>query len=150
MNAFGSGQGCICQPLNDLQAKMLDHGKKVPVVVEERMALHQTERADDHVGRFAHRNSSVSQRAIVTRCHARQARVKHGFDGEPPHVLLDADSVLIVAGTLQHFKQHQVANRDLIKLIVYDTAEMSYRYGLKTAKISNPNGAINDGHRRWS
>ncbi len=54
----------------------------------------------------------------------------------------------IVAGALQHFEQHQIANHDLIKPIVYDTTEMSYRYGLKTTKISNPNGAINDGHRR--
>jgi hypothetical protein len=44
---------------------MLLHRRKITVIVEQDVLMPDAERADDSVGRFANRNASASQSAIV-------------------------------------------------------------------------------------
>ena len=52
--------------LHDLETKMLLHGRKIAVIVQQRVAMFDAEGADDDVGCLPDRDAQFSQLAIIS------------------------------------------------------------------------------------
>jgi hypothetical protein len=96
--------------LNDPRAEVLNHWVEVPTVVQEQMTFRQTECADDHVDRLAHRDTLRAQTPVVLGRLDRDLLAEHRCDRKLPKIPLDPSGMRLIARSSQHLRQDQVSD----------------------------------------
>ncbi len=92
---------------------MRDHRIEIPVIVQKLVATLDTERADDHVDRFPHRDAARSEHAIIAGRPLRDVRVEHCRDRKATQVFREPRGMRFIPGALKNLQQDQVPDQDL-------------------------------------
>src|SRR5580704_15249909 len=97
------------------KAKMLLHGHKIAIVVQQRAAAFNAKRADNDVVRFADRYSHIPETTIVPRGARGEIGVEERHDLEAAQAALDTRRGKLIASALKNFKQNEIANKDRLE-----------------------------------
>ena len=121
---------------------MLLHRREVAIFMQESVPMHDAVRADDDVGGLAHGDAPISQPAVI----AGGARGKVGIEKRDEVILtqiaLDARGVGVVPGTLEYFKQDEVADEQ--RLPAGRGLELGGRGRPTAAQDRDPDGAVDE------
>lgn len=91
---------------------MLGHGQEITVLLQQNVAVLDAECADNHVIRLANGDSSPSERAEMRGSSHGEIRSQHLGHGELPEIALEKQGMPIIVGTLQHFEQNKISDKD--------------------------------------
>ena len=117
---------------------MLDQRIEIPIGMQELMAALDAERADDHVDRLPDRNATRPQQPIVSRGLDRDCLVQHWHHWILTQVSFDSRRMRLIAGTLQHLQQDQVADKDLVVIRIRQRPQPQYSRMVRATEQPNP------------
>jgi hypothetical protein len=97
---------------HDPETKMLFHGRKAAVVVQQRVTAFDAKRADDNVGGLTDGDAQLPQLAAVPGGARGKIGVQHGHKGIPPQSLFNMRGMGLVPGALENVEQDEVADQE--------------------------------------
>jgi hypothetical protein len=98
--------------LQNLQPQMRVHRVEIAVVVQQRVALLDAERANDQVGRLADGDALAPQHAVIMRRLHGNSLIQHRHDIERSQVPRESNRMGFIARALQHLQHDNVTDQE--------------------------------------
>lgn len=125
---------------------MLLHWREIPVIVQQRVAMLDTEGADDEVGRLADRDAQPPQRTIIPRGVRREIGIQKRHERIPAQSAFDARSMGLIPGALENLEQNEVADQE--RLTTGGGFQLRGCERSMAAQMGDPDGAVDKNHNR--
>jgi len=107
----GDGSPAGSDGSHDLQTEMFFHREKIAVVMQQRVAIFDAERADGNVGGFADRDADLPQLTIIPRGARDQVGVQERYDGKLAQAAFNARGMSLIPGALKNFEKNEITNQ---------------------------------------
>jgi catechol 2,3-dioxygenase-like lactoylglutathione lyase family enzyme len=98
------------------QAEMLGKRPKIPIRVQQGVAVLDAESGDDQICRLAHGHTELPEPAIVAGSRTRDLRIEHLHEWKAAHSHVDGRGMRVIARALQQLEQDQIAHQKIGRL----------------------------------